>query len=176
MFILVIGATTTRYVSVIKDMNVFFTGDIVVVARGVFVIQAFPIGGVLQESVVETLKEIENISTAVPMLFIINPFAAEGVVQLVPPNVTFGIPPENISILVGFTPLKPGGTWPSTDSDEAVIGPSLADNHNLTVGSVLRIKGNNVTVTGVLETRSAILSRAIIMLSKLRRKFTGTTC
>jgi len=51
MFIVVIGATTMRYVTVIKEMNLFFSEDIVVVARGVPVIYAFPIGGSLQENV-----------------------------------------------------------------------------------------------------------------------------
>ena len=42
-------------------MNVFFSGDIVVVAQGSIVVQAFPIsGGSLPEDIVGEVKQIEG--------------------------------------------------------------------------------------------------------------------
>lgn len=171
MFIVAIGATTMNYVSAIEEMNIFFSGDVVVVARGVFVIYVFPIGGALQENVVDKVKQIEGVKAAVPMLFIISSEPG-GVIQLVPENVSIGIPAGKWSVLVGSTSLKPGGSWPSADSGwkEVVVGPSLADEHNLTVNSKIKLKNYDLKVTGILETRSVLLSRSIIMPLKLAQK------
>jgi len=171
MFIVAIGATTTTYISAIKEMNLFFSGDVVVVARGVFVIYVFPIGGALQENVVDEVKQIEGVRTAIPMLFVISS-EPRGVIQFVPENVSIGIPTGEWSVLVGLTPLKPGGSWPSADSGrkEVVVGPSLADEHNLTVNSRVKIKNYDLKVAGILETQSPLLSRSIIMPLKLAQK------
>lgn len=171
MFIIAVGATSSRYIAVLKEMNLFFTGDVVVVARGVIVIQAFPIGGALHEDTVETLRPMNGVQAAIPMLFIPNPSETDGVLQLMPQNVTIGMPLEDRSVLIGSAPLKPDGRWPSTDSSlEVVVGPSLAYNYNLTAGSVVNIRDQKLTVTGVLETRSALLSRTILMSLKLAQK------
>ena len=146
-------------------MNIFFSGDIVVVARGSIVIQAFPIsGGNLPENIVDDVKRVEGVRTVVPMLVFFG-HRLEDVIQLVPANISIGIPPERWTILVGSTPLKPNGRWPSANSSakEVVVGPSLADQYNLRVSSTIKIKNYNLTVVGILDTRSTILSRAIIM-------------
>jgi ABC-type lipoprotein release transport system permease subunit len=175
MFIIAIGATTTRYAAVIEEMSYFFRGDVVVVARGVFVIQAFPIGGTIQEDVVEKLKQMNGVKTAVPILFTFNPHRLEGAIQLLPHNVSIGIPLGNWSILVGSTPLKEGN-WPSSDyAEEIVIGPSIADNCNLTIGSIIKIKGYDLEVVGIMETRSPLLSRTVIMPLKLAQNLYGYT-
>ena len=169
MFIVTIGATTSRYTSIIREMNIFFSGDIVVVAQGSIVVQAFPIsGGNLPEDTVDEVKQIEGVRTAVPMLVFFG-YKLEDVIQLVPTNISIGIPPERWAILVGSTPLKPNGRWPSANSSvkEVVVGLSLADQHNLAVGSTIKIKNNNLTVVGILDTPSAILARAIIMPLRL---------
>ncbi|MDH5783935.1 MAG: hypothetical protein OEZ35_09815, partial [Candidatus Bathyarchaeota archaeon] len=137
IFIVAIGATTTRYMALIEEMNIFFSGDVVVVAEGAMVIQAFPVvGGNLPVSVVEKVQHVNGIKTAVPMLVRFS-YQVEAVIQLVPTNVSIGIPPGNWSVLVGHTPLKPGGNWPSADPSEkeVVVGPSLAQQYDLTVGS-----------------------------------------
>jgi len=172
MFIVGIGATTTRYAAVIREMNVFFSGDVVVVAKGSFVVQGFPIGGALQERTVEDVKEVEGVKNAVPMLFVI---ASEGFIQPVPLNISIGVPAGNWSVLVGLTPLRPGGTWPSGDlsEKETVIGPSLADQHNFTVGSNITVKNYELEVKGVLDTRSALLSRVIILPLELAQDVYG---
>jgi putative ABC transport system permease protein len=169
MFIVTIGATTSRYTSIIREMNIFFSEDIVVVAQGSIVIQAFPIsGGNLPEDIVDEVKQIEGVRTVVPMLVFFG-YKLEDVIQLVPTNISIGIPPERWEILVGSTPLKPNGRWPSANSStkEIIVGPSLADQYNLAVSSTIKIKNYNLTVVGVLDTSSAILARVIIMPLRL---------
>ncbi|MFX0080028.1 MAG: ABC transporter permease, partial [Candidatus Hermodarchaeota archaeon] len=176
IFIVAIGATTTNYTNVIRDMNVFFNEEIVVVAQGSWVVQAFPVVGEnLPESTLEKVNQVEGVKTAVPMVVRFG-YQVEAVIQLVPTNVSIGIPFENVSVLIGQTPLKPGGTWPIADSDqeEAIVGPSLAIEWNFDVGSKIKISSKhasmNLTVSGILDTRSALLSRSIILPLRLAQQ------
>ena len=165
VFIVAIGATTTNYTAAIREMNISFGKDVVVVAEGAMVIQAFPVmGGNLPVSVVEKVEQVNGVETAVPM-FVRFSYQVEAVIQLVPTNISIGIPPGNWSVLVGHTPLKLGGNWPSADSDrkEGVVGPSLAQQYDLSAGSKVRVENTNLTVVGILDTRSALLSRSIIL-------------
>jgi putative ABC transport system permease protein len=172
IFIVAIGATTTNYTTVIRKMNIFFSGDVVVVAEGAMVIQAFPvIGGNIPESVVEKVQQVNGVKRAVPMLVRFG-YQIEAVIQLAPSNVSIGIPSGNWSVLVGHTPLKPGGNWPSADLDkkEVVVGPSLAKQYDLAVDSKIKLEKTNLTVAGILDSRSAILSRSIILPLELARR------
>jgi len=171
IFIVAIGATTTNYTSLIRGMNVFFSGDVVVVTENAMVIQAFPvIGENIPESVVEKVQQVNGVKTAVPMLVRFG-YQVEAVIQLAPSNVSIGIPAGNWSVLVGNTPLKPGGNWPSADTDkkEVVVGSSLAEQYDLPVGSKVEMENTNLTVAGILDTRSALLSRSIILPLELAR-------
>jgi len=153
-------------------MNIFFRGDVVVVAEGAMVVQAFPvIGGKIPESVVEKVQQVNGVKTAVPMLVTFS-YRVEAVIQLVPSNVSIGIPSGNWSVLVGHTPLEPGGNWPSADPDkkEVVVGPSLAGQYDLAVGSEVKVENTNFTVAGILDSRSALLSRSIILPLELARQ------
>ncbi|MBS7633205.1 ABC transporter permease [Candidatus Bathyarchaeota archaeon] len=169
--IVAIGATTSRYIYVIKEMHTYFSGKIVVVSKGAIVIEAFPIAtGNLPQTMVEKLKQVNGTKDAVPMLFIYN---FEGALEALPRNFTIGIPQGNWSALVGFTPLKSGGRWPSANESEAVIGSSLSDQFNLTVGDAIKLKDYDLKVTGVLNTSSALLSRSIIMPLDLVQEIYG---
>lgn len=178
VFIVAIGATTTKYTTTIREMNIFFSGDIVVVAQGAMVVQAFPVvAGNLPEGVAEKVAQVEGVEAAVPMLVRFG-YQVEAVVQLAPTNVSIGVPPGNWSLLVGHTPLKPAGAWPSADPDrqEVVVGPSLAAQYDLAVGSNIRVENTNLTVMGILDTRSALLTRAMILpLSLAQRLYYGHT-
>jgi putative ABC transport system permease protein len=178
IFIVAIGATTTKYTATIREMNIFFSGDIVVVAQGAMVVQAFPVvAGNLPLDVADKVNQVEGVETAVPMLVRFG-YQVEAVVQLAPTNVSIGVPPGNWSLLVGHTPLKPDGAWPSADSDkkEVVVGPSLALQYDLAVGSSVRVKNTNLTVVGILDTRSPLLTRSMILpLNLAQRLYYGHT-
>jgi putative ABC transport system permease protein len=171
MSIVTIGATTSRYVSIIKEMHTYFSGKVVVVTKGAIVIEAFPIGiGNLPQTMAEKVKQdVHEVKNAVPMLFIYN---LEGAVEALPTNFTIGIPCGNWSVLVGPTPLKPGGCWPSADSseNEVVVGSSISDQYSLTAGTKIKIEGHDFAVAGVLDTSSALLSRSIIMSLELAQE------
>jgi len=175
MFILAVGGTTMRYVTIIKEMNVFYTGDVVVVARGSIFIEAIPIGSSLQENTVVEVRQVEGVKTAVPMLFVVGSSAPGSIAQFVPSNITVGIPVGNWSVLVGHAPLMPGGRWPSANSSEkeVVIGVYLAQLHNLTVNSGIRLKNHNLRVVGILDTPSVLLARTIIMPLKVAQEIYG---
>lgn len=172
MSLVAISATTTTYVAAIKEMNLFFSDDVVVVAKGVLVVQAFPVGGAIQENTVDRVKTVEGVKNAIPLLFILD-FGIEGGIQPVPLKVTIGMP-GNWSILVGSAPLLQGW-WPSTNSTsrEVVVGFSFAKEHGLVVGSQINVENHILNVTGVLETQSALLSGAIIMPLQLAQDVYG---
>jgi putative ABC transport system permease protein len=99
-------------------------------------------------------------------------YDVDAVIQLAPSNVSIGLPAGNWSVLVGHTPLEPGGTWPSADParNEVVVGQSLARQYDLTAGSSVRVDTTNLTVTGILATQSALLSRSIILPLEAARR------
>jgi putative ABC transport system permease protein len=162
-FVIAVGATTMRYTTVIKEMNVLFSGQVMVVSEDTIVIQAIPITrGFLQPGLVETINEIDKVEKAVPVLFITS-ITLEGIINPVPPNFTFGIPLEDWQMLLGPTPLEKGYFPTNESSNEAVVGPSLAEQYNFTVGSKMEINGYKLNVTGILDTGLAILTRSIII-------------
>jgi ABC-type lipoprotein release transport system permease subunit len=173
MILIGVGSAITRYTAIIKEMNVLFNRKIVVVARGVMVIQAFPVGGAIPESVLQEIMGINGVKNATPLLFILNTETC-GVIQLIPSNITIGVPPDNWSILTANAPLKKGGHWPLGFADEkAVVGSSIADQNGLSVGSRIKVENHEIEVTGIVDARISILSRAIIMPLKTVQKLYG---
>ncbi len=80
-----------------------------------------------------------------------------------------GIPVENWQQVLGPTPLRGGsGHFPANESGiEVVVGPSIADQFNWTAGTEIRVNSYRLLVSGVLDTRVALLTRCIIMPLKL---------
>jgi putative ABC transport system permease protein len=168
MVLIGIGATITRCTSAIEELNVLFRGKILVVARGVFVVQAFPVGGTIPENTLQEIKQIQGVRNVTPLFFSLNFETSENV--LLPSNVTIGIPPDSWQVLTGNTPLKTGG-WPKNETaEEIVVGLSLADQCSLNVGSNVSVKSHTMKVVGILDSRISILSRAIIMPLKTAQK------
>ncbi len=162
-----------RYTTVIKEMNVLFSGQVMVVSKDAIVIQAIPIAGSwFQESLAEDIKEnIKEIEKIVPVLFI-TPIRFEEMIQLVPVNFSMGIPVEDWQLIIGPTPLKGGvGHFPTNESNnEVVIGASLADQYNWTVGKEITVNSHKLNVTGVLDTKLALLNRCILMPLRLAQE------
>jgi putative ABC transport system permease protein len=167
MLIIAIGGTTNHYINAVKEMNVFYRGNVVVVPKGSIFVQAISVGGFIQESVLENLRTVEETRTATPMLFILGFPIDEAVIQVVPSNITVGIPDGNWSVLTGSLALKPGGSWPSTSLEkrEAVIGAYLSLKYDLSIGSEIEIHNHKLKVTGILDTgpSSSFLGGTILM-------------
>jgi len=155
-----------RYATVIKEMNMLFSGQIMVVSNDSIVIQAFPIYGsrLHQNSTESMLRNIAGVEEAVPILFI-SPVGFQDLLNLMPVNFTMGIPVEHWQLILGQTPLKGNvGHFPSNEaSNEIVIGPSLADECKWTVGTNITVLGRKLEVTGILDTKVALLNRCIFM-------------
>jgi putative ABC transport system permease protein len=167
MLIIAIGGTTNHYITAVKEMNVFYPGNVVVVPKGSIFIQAISVGGVLQEHVLEHFQTMEGVKTAIPLLFLLSFPIDEALIQLVPSNITVGIPDGNWSVLTGSLALKPGGRWPSNSLDqmEAVIGAYLSLKSGLSIGSELEINDHLLHVSGILDTgaSSSFLGGTILM-------------
>lgn len=155
-----------RYTTVIKEMNVLFSGQVMVVSKDAIVIQAIPIGGGMlpQDYTEAKLKLVEGVEKTVPILFV-TPLGISGILEPVPINFSMGIPVENWRMILGPTPLKENiGHFPTNESSkEVVVGTSLADQYNWTVGKEIIISNHRLNVTGILDTKLALLTRCIIM-------------
>jgi putative ABC transport system permease protein len=172
-FAVAVGAATMRYTTVIKEMNVLFSGQIMVVSKDAIVIQAIPIGGgMLPQNYTE--KRIQNVTGAekiVPILFV-TPLGIGQIIQPVPVNFSMGIPVEYWQAILGPTPLRgKAGHFPTNESsNEVVVGPSLADQYNWTVGLPITVMGHELEIVGILDTKLALLSRCVLMPLRLAQE------
>lgn len=172
-FVIAVGATTMRYTTVIKEMNVLFNGQIMVASRDAIVIQAIPISGSMlpQNFTLERIREVEGVEKAIPILFE-TPMSFSGVLQTVPVNFSMGIPVNDWKMILGSTPLKGDGAhFPTNESgNEIVVGASLADQCSWTVGEEVILSGKQFKVAGILDTKMALLNRCVLMPLKLAQK------
>jgi ABC-type lipoprotein release transport system permease subunit len=172
-FVIAVGATTMRYATVIKEMNVLFNGQVMVVSDKSIVIQAIPIGGgMLPQNYTERkMQNITGIEKAVPILFV-TPIDMGGILQPVPINFSMGIPVEDWQLILGSTSLKGNiGHFPTNESsNEVVVGASLADQQNWTVGKKIVFSGYELEIVGILDTKLALLNRCVVMPLKLAQK------
>jgi len=159
-----ISVAITSYTSAIREMNTFFTGNILVVSKNQIVIQALPVsGGNLRQEIEKDVKNVSGVRVTVPLLFLFS-MELRSTIEMIPMNITVGAPPRNWTVLTGSTPLRTGGIWPSKNaSDEIIVGSCLADLHSITVNSTINMGNHTLNVRGILDTRSAILGRMIIM-------------
>lgn len=169
-FVIAVGATTMRYTTVIKEMNVLFNGQIMVASRDAIVIQAIPISGSMlpQNFTMERIREVEGVEKSTPILFV-TPMSLSGIVQTVPVNFSMGIPVKDWKTILGPTPLKGDGAhYPTNEtSNEIVVGASLADQYAWTVGKEVVLSGKQLKITGILDTKMALLNRCVLMPLKL---------
>lgn len=164
-FVIAVGATTMRYMTVIREMNVLFNGQVTVVSKDAIVFQAIPISGSMlpQDSTIEKISIIQGVSNVTPVLFVTS-VSSQAMIQLVPVNFTMGIPLEDWELALGPLPLKGKGHLPTNDSSsEIVAGSSIADQYGWTVGTETQINGYVLRVSGILDTKMALLSRSLVM-------------
>jgi ABC-type lipoprotein release transport system permease subunit len=166
-----------RYTTVIKEMNVLFSGKVMVVSKDAVVIQAIPIGGGMlpQNYTSRTIQNITGAEETVPILFV-TPVGIGEIIQPVPVNFSMGIPVEYWHLILDPTPLKGDlGHFPTNESsNQVVVGPSLADQYHWTVGSTTTIVGHSIEIVGILDTKLALLNRCIIMPLELTHKLYPT--
>ncbi|MEM4712996.1 MAG: FtsX-like permease family protein [Candidatus Bathyarchaeia archaeon] len=168
MMLIGIGTALTRCTNLVEDMNLLFKDKIIVVDRGVFVVQTVPVGGTIPEVTLQEIEKIHGVKRATPLCCWLNFETNESV--LLPSSVIFGVPLDSTYVLTGSIPLK-AGNWPQNDTaEEVVVGLSLAEQYGLNVGSRINVKDYTVEVVGILDSKLSIFSRAIIMPLKLAQK------
>jgi ABC-type lipoprotein release transport system permease subunit len=164
--VIAIGATTMRYATVVREMNVLFSGHVMVVSKDTIVVQAIPItiGSFKENSTEELETEVGEVEEAVPVLFIPSMISPEDF-SFVPPNFTIGIPVDEWQQMLGPIVLKNNeGRFPTNESsNEIFVGTSLADQNGWTLNTEILVKGHPLKVVGVVETKLAILARGVVM-------------
>jgi putative ABC transport system permease protein len=159
-FIIAVGATTSRYVEIITEMNTFFRGKIVVIPRGAIVIQGFPIGGgSFPQDAIYNISKVNGVEKVVPMIVDFG-FELGGNPSIMPVNVTIGLPIKEWPLIIGSATLK--GQMPNS-TDDVIVGCSIADQYGISTGSKVNIGGKDFSVCGIVEGPSALLIRSIIM-------------
>jgi putative ABC transport system permease protein len=152
---------------------VLFNGQVMVASRDAIVIQAIPIGGSMlpQTDTLQKIREVESAENATPILFV-TPTSLGGIMQPVPVNFTMGIPVQDWKTILGPTPLKGDRAhFPTNESsNEVVVGASLADQYGWTVGNEVVLSSQRLRITGILDTKMALLNRCILMPLKLAQK------
>jgi ABC-type lipoprotein release transport system permease subunit len=170
-FVIAVGATTMRYTVVIKEMNVLFNEQVMVASKDALIIQAIPItGGMLpQDSTLEMVRNITGVEKAVPILFTMG---VGEIIKPVPVNFSFGVPVTDWQLILGQAQLRgSNGHFPTNESNnEVIVGVSLADQYNWTVGTELVVNNYELNITGIVEPKLAILSRSVIMPLELAQK------
>jgi putative ABC transport system permease protein len=161
-FTVAVGATTSRYATNLIEMNTFFRGAVVVVAKNVFTIEGFPLGGALPQEIVSKIEETGSVEKAVPMLFNLG-FRLGEPSGVLPINATVGLPVEEFSMILGSSSLKAGRLPMSSSSQEMLVGSSICSRYGLAVGSQLDVRGHEVTVCGIIRGSSIFLDNAVVM-------------
>lgn len=167
-FVIAVGATTMRYATVIREMNVLFNDQVTVVSKDAIIIQAIPVsGGMLpQDPTVKKIKGI-GVGAVTPVLFVTS-VGSQALIQPVPVNFTMGIPVEDWELVLGPIPLRENGHFPANDSSsEIVAGASIADQYNWAVGTEIQVNGYALRVSGVFDTKMALLNRCVVMPLRL---------
>jgi putative ABC transport system permease protein len=161
-FIIAVGATTLRYIEIITEMNMFFSGKITIVPRNTIVIQGFPIGGgTFPQNIILDIEGINGVEKVVPVIIDFG-FEIGGNPTIIPVNVTIGVPIKELPLIIGSATLK-GRVLLENSKNEVIVGCSIADQHGISVGSRINIRGKEFSVCGIVEGPSALLMRSIVM-------------
>jgi putative ABC transport system permease protein len=164
--VIAVAATTLRYTTVIREMNLLFNEQVMIVSKDAIVIQALPIGGGMlpQNSTKSSVELVEGVEVAVPVLFLA-PLEIGGIIQPVPINFTLGIPVEDWHLTLGPLRWKGGsGRIPHSElSNEVVVGPSMADQYDWAVGAEISVNNHYLRIVGILDTKIALLNRCFLM-------------
>ncbi|MDG6991381.1 MAG: ABC transporter permease [Nitrososphaerota archaeon] len=153
---LTVAAASQRYTAIVTQSYSLYDSQVVVVSRTSLLVEGVPLGGAIPEGAVSLLRAVNGVSSATPILLVVD------VRQLVPTNITIGVPIENFSMFSRSTPIRLQGTYP-TSSDQVVLGNYIAGKLNATVGSTIRVGGTGLTVSGIISTPNLILGNAVIM-------------
>ena len=156
VLVLTVSSVSGRYTSVVEQSYSIYKSDLLVVSNTAILIGGIPVGGAIPYSTVSQIGGVAGVASATPILLIVN------VQQLIPSNITIGIPIQNFSMFGMATTVQLRGSYP-TGPDQAVVGQYLASSTGITLGSTLKEGSTSLVVTGILDTPNIVLSNALIM-------------
>lgn len=156
VLMLTVTAVSARYATVVDQSYSIYNPDLMVVSKGAFLVGGLPLGAVVPQGIAAEVASVPGVTSAIPILFVVD------VQDLVPANITIGVPAQDFGIFAGATPLRLEGDYPA-GADQAVIGSLLSSTTGLRVGSSFEEGGTNVTVTGIIHTSNVVLSDSVVM-------------
>ncbi|MDG7011243.1 MAG: ABC transporter permease [Nitrososphaerota archaeon] len=156
VLMLTVVAVSDRYTTVVDQSYTVYKADLLVVSRGALLLGGLPLGAVVSQGVASQVAGVRGVESATPLLVVVD------VKELVPSNITIGVPIQNFSMFAEATPLSLQGSYPSS-ADQVVVGNYLASTEGLRVGSTLENGGAALTVSGILVTSNVVLSNAVVM-------------
>jgi ABC-type antimicrobial peptide transport system permease subunit len=154
--ILTTAAVSERYSTIVDQSFGIYSTNIVVISKGSLLLGGLPVGAEIPQTESYQIQATRGVSSVIPILVIFS------VHQLVPANVTIGIPLGNFSSIGNLNKLDLSGAYPSTN-DQMIVGGYLAKVSNLRIGSVVAIGNSNLSVSGIVHTTNIILGNAAIM-------------
>jgi len=153
---LTVSAVSQRYVTVVTQSYSIYSTSIVVVSRASLLVEGVPLGGAIPEGTSALLDGVSGVASTTPILFVVD------TQQLVPKNITIGIPMQNFTMFGRTTQVQLEGSYP-TSTNQVVVGRYLAGISNLSVGSTIKEGGVSLEVSGIISTANLILGNAVIM-------------
>jgi ABC-type antimicrobial peptide transport system permease subunit len=156
MLMLTVSGISQTYVTVVNQSYSIYHSDVVVVSRASLLVEGIPLGGAIPEATSTLLDGVSGVAATTPILFVVD------TQQLVPKNITIGVPIQNFTMFSHVTQVQLEGSYP-TSSDQVVVGSYLASTLDLSVGSTIKEGGTLLEVTGIVSTSNLILGNAVIM-------------
>ena len=156
MLMLTVSGISQRYVMVVTQSYSIYHSDVVVVPRASLLVEGIPLGGAIPEATSALLEGVSGVAATTPILFVVD------TQQLVPRNITIGVPIQNFTMFSQVTQVQLEGNYP-TSSDQVVVGGYLASTSDLSVGSMIKESGISLEVSGIISTSNLILGNAVIM-------------
>ena len=156
MLMLTVSGVSQRYVTLVDQSYSIYGTSVVVVSRGSLLVEGIPLGGAMPEGTSSLVDGVSGVTSTTSMLFVVD------TQQLVPRNITIGIPIQNFTMFGRTTQVQLKGRYP-TSLDQVVVGGYLASVSNLSVGSTIKEGGVSLEVSGIISTSNLILGNAVIM-------------
>lgn len=133
-----------------------YSTNVVVVSKASLLLEGLPLGGSLPQNAGQLIEQVPGVSSVTPMLIVVD------VKQLIPSNITIGIPLQNFTMFGNTVHIQLNGAYPASDN-QIVVGQYLAKTTNLQVGSIVEKGNTTLQVSGIMVTANLILDNSVIM-------------
>jgi len=155
--LLVIGSMASYFNSLSDHVRKTFAGRLFLCEKLTF----WAGSGLISEEKLVLLSGDRRIQAFIPLL--IGRLDSEEFVSLGMPSVLVGLPPESFSLYLQDAPLKSGSTPAAGGPAGVVAGHDCAMQKDLRAGDMMKIRGREFRVLGILEKTGSLEDRQILM-------------